>query len=191
MEGDPDADVVVRSQAGDREAFRELVDRYHGKVFRLIFGIVGDWQLAEDVSQDVFVSVFSRLDSFGFRSKFSTWIYRVGVNAALKARGRAARYRGRHPALDDSDGVGPLQEDERPAEIAGSEMVAKLLRPLPEHLRAVVLLKDRDGLTYKEIAQILDCSAGAVEQRLHRAYVRLREIWRSRRQELGFDEDTE
>ncbi len=69
----------------------------------------------------------------------------------------------------------------------GGEVLAKLLRPLPEHLRTVVLLREREGLSYKEIARVLECTAGAVEQRLHRAFVRLREVWKDRMSELGLE----
>ena len=181
---DGDRELVTRILGGDREAFTRLVEKYHPRISRLVFGIVGDWQQSEDVCQEIFVSVYLKLSTFGFRSRFSTWMYRVSVNAALKARGRAANRREFN--LDEA-GTGPGRDDPSPGELEGAELLSKLLRPLPRHLRVVVLLKEKEGLTYKEIAAVIGCTSGAVEQRLHRAFTKLREIWKDRFGDLGLE----
>ncbi len=181
---DPDSELVARILDGDKAAFETLVELYHPRIFRLTRGIIGDYQRSEDVCQDIFVNVFLKLSSFGFRSKFSTWMYRVAVNAALKARGKAARL---ETASLEEAGGGPAREDGAARELEGHDLVGKLLRPLPAHLRATVLLKEKEGLTYREIAKVLGCSPGAVEQRLHRAFTLLREIWKDRKKDLGLE----
>lgn len=131
------------------------------------------------------MSVHVKLRDFRGRSQLSTWLFRIAVNAALKARSKERS--GRQLALE-TVGPGPVHRDGSAARLEGEELFSKLLRPLPEHLRAAVLLKEREGLSYREIAEVLGCSAGAVEQRLHRAFTRLREIWKDRLGELGLEE---
>lgn len=170
-----DQDLVDRILAGDREAFRVLVEKHHERVFRLVRGIVGDWHRTEDVCQEVFVLVYRKLSSFRRDSKLSTWIYRVAVNAAIRARRRWA------PRLPDPGTVHLREGNEDPnPSFEGEEVVKKLLAPLPAKLRAIVLLREEVGLGYDEIARVLGCSRGAVEQRLHRAMEALREIWKGR-----------
>lgn len=188
--------LVRRVVDGDEDAFRLLVEFHHPRIFRLVHGILGDWQSAEDVCQEVFVTVYRHLARFDFRSSLWTWLYRIAVRAALKTRRREARYRAGRASEAILDGEaalgGPAASGSSSAlfaqQLEDREVVAKLLRPLPEHLRAVVWLRERDGLSYAEIADVLECSVGAVEQRLHRAYVQLRSIWKDRRKDLGLED---
>jgi RNA polymerase sigma-70 factor (ECF subfamily) len=170
-----DEELAGRILRGDEEAFALLVERYHPRIFRLVHGILGDWHASEDVCQEIFTIVFRKLDGFRHRSLLGTWIYRVSVNAALKARKR-----GRNPVSDSTDVLDTLAspEDSRPRNMEGGEVFRKLLQPLPENLRVAVTLREQLGLTYEEIAKVLGCSRGAVEQRLHRAMVALRQIWK-------------
>ena len=182
---DVDDELVSRILAGEAAAFERLVEKYHPRLFQLVRGIVGDWQRSEDVCQEVFVNVYLKLPDFHRRSRLSTWLYRIAVNAALKARARART--GRELALE-TVGQGPAHWDDVTSDLESRDLLGKLLRPLPRHLRAAVLLREREGLTYKEIARVLGCSAGAVEQRLHRAFTTLREVWQGRLGELGLEE---
>lgn len=171
--GDEDDGVLAeRVLCGDDAAFTRLVERYHGKLFRLVRGIVGDWHRSEDVCQEVFTIVFRKLGGFRGRSRLSTWVYRIAVNAALKARRK--RYL---PEVSSLSAV-PPSADPRFRRIESDEVLQKLLAPLPENLRVAVVLRDQMGLNYEEMASVLGCSRGAVEQRLHRAMVALREIWK-------------
>ncbi len=177
IERKPEDDQILvdRILGGDEEAFTLLVERYSDRTFRLVRGIVGDWHRSEDVLQEVFVLVYRKLNTFDRRSAFTTWLYRVAVNAALKARGRHRNQR--LQVLDEGF------DQEQKASVASqrlelSELAEKLLRCLPAHLRAVILLREWEGLSYDEIGQVLSCSRGAVEQRLHRAMVELRRIWK-------------
>ena len=170
-----DQELLERILDGDGAAFSALVEKYHPKIFRLVRGIIGDWHISEDVCQEVLTIIYRKLSSFRHRSQFSTWVYRVSVNAALKARKRKARFEAEN--LDGTHGL-TSPGDRRGPELEGNEVVEKLLLPLPENLRVAVVLREQGGLSYAEIADILGCSRGAVEQRLHRAMVLLRSIWK-------------
>ena len=170
-----DLALVQRIHAGDEDAFAVLVERYGERLFRLVYGILGDWHRSEDVVQDVFLLVHRKLSGFDGRSSLLTWLYRVAVNAALKARKRA--HRQEHLPLVDGFDV-PLQGPGVDRNVELREIGQKLLRCLPTKLRVVVLLREWEGLRYEEIARVLRCSQGAVEQRLHRALVELRRVWR-------------
>ena len=143
-------------------------------MFRLVHGILADWHHSEDVCQDVFTTVHRKLPGFQNRSQFSTWLYRVTVNAAIKAR----RKRRRCELLSLDLITEPPGKQYGPPEFEGREVFTKLLRPIPEKLRVTVVLRELGELSYDEIAQVLNCSRGAVEQRLHRAMTQLRRIWR-------------
>lgn len=168
-------DLVRRVQRGDTEAFRQLLDQHHARTFHLVQGILGDWHLSEDVTQEVFATVFRKASSFREASLFSTWLFRIAVNAALRARRRWRRHR--TEALDDAGEV-PSTAPHFTRPIENEEVFRKLLQPLPEKLRVPIVLREAGGLSYEEIAEVLGCTRGAVEQRIHRAMVRLRELWK-------------
>ena len=168
-----DARLIAAVIDGDEQSFHELIERHHARVFRLVHGIIVDWHHAEDVCQDVFTTVYRKLPGFERRAQFSTWLYRVAVNAALKARRKWKRHEPK-PLEVAADLAG--RADGAPA-FEGDEVFVKLLRPLPEKLRVAVVLREQGRLSYDEIASVLKCSRGAVEQRLHRAMTHLREIW--------------
>ena len=173
---DDDGALISRILDGDDEAFQRLVEKHHAKVFRLVQGILIDWHHSEDVCQDVFTIVYRKLPGFQSRAQFSTWLYRVAVNAALKARRRWHKYEPKSLDLvrDFAD------REPNGVDFEGSEVFEKLLRPLPEKLRIAVVLREQGDLSYDEIARVLKCTRGAVEQRLHRAMTQLRQIWKER-----------
>lgn len=170
-----DLDLVERLARGDEQAFAELVARYHDKVFHLARGIVGDWHRSEDVCQEVFTIVYRKIGGFRRSSLFSTWLYRVTVRAALKTR---RRWKRREEVSLEFGGSLPAPAPAASLSFESEEVVVRLLKPLPEKLRVPVLLREAGGLSYDEIAQVLECSRGAVEQRLHRAMKLLREVWK-------------
>lgn len=173
---DDDSSLIARILDDDHAAFQRLVEKHHAKVFRLVQGILIDWHHSEDVCQDVFTIVYRKLPGFQSRAQFSTWLYRVAVNAALKARRRWHKHEPK--SLDLVRDFAGEEEDR--ADFEGSEVFEKLLRPLPEKLRVAVVLREQGDLSYDEIAQVLNCTRGAVEQRLHRAMTQLRQIWKER-----------
>ena len=180
---DEDREVVRRVQAGETEAFEVLVEKYKRKTFRLAYGVLRDQEEALDVAQEAFVKAFRSLPKFKGDSAFYTWLFRITMNLALdRRRQRAARAR----ALGAEDV--PPEEWERTAvatdaspddEAASSERrarIARALQSLPEHHRSIIILSDIEGLSYREIAEVLAIPMGTVMSRLHNARKRLREV---------------
>ena len=178
--GSEDLELIGRIGRGDDAAFAHLIRKYQARTFALVRGILGDWHLSEDVCQEVFTTVYRKVGAFRRDARFSTWLYRVTVNAALKARGRRRRHQDQ--PLEEIAQLFPATEDHPPA-FEGEETVRRLLLPLPEPLRVAVLLRETAGLSYQEMASVLGCTRGAVEQRLHRAMVQLREVWHDQHDE--------
>ena len=169
-----DKDLVRRIRSGDEEALRLLVERYQDRVFSLVFGIVRDAHEVEDVAQEVFLKVYTRIEAFDERSQFYTWLYRVAVNAAKDH----VKKRVRRPAvpLDEADALpGSVENPEAGATRAETiRLVRAAIAELPLRYREVLTLREIEGLSYDEIAAVLDLSIGTVESRLHRARARLK-----------------
>jgi RNA polymerase sigma-70 factor, ECF subfamily len=173
-----DGELVERARRGDREAFRGLVERYQRKVAALALGMLRNREDALDIVQDTFTKAFQSLDKFKGDSSFYTWIYRIGVNLCIDHQRRESRYVQVGGDLDEpGEEVAPpspedLERDEpfetaRSTEI-GTHLVEAINELTPEH-RAVILLREVDGLSYEEISQVLDCPKGTVMSRLHYA----------------------
>lgn len=177
---DPDSELVARWQAGDGQAFELLVRRHEQRVFRLLLRMMGSREEAEDVAQETFL----RLHRYGhrFRSEalFSTFVYRVAINAALNRRRSLGRARDRHSKLEVRQAAGDdLPQTPRDPEDAaiGAETSARVRRAidrLAPALRFPVVLYDIEGLPYGEIARVLGIREGTVKSRIHRARQALR-----------------
>jgi RNA polymerase sigma-70 factor (ECF subfamily) len=167
--------LVRRARAGDREAFGRLAERFQAPVYRVVRGIVGDAAEAEDVAQEVFLKAYGALGRFRGESGFFTWLYRIAVNEAL----RAARRRRPAATLDEGlpvEAPRPEPPDEDGPSVA---LLERLLRKLPEEFRAIVVLRDLEGLSYRDLAEALEIPLGTVESRLFRARRELRELWKA------------
>ena len=191
MDGDTELRLVQRLQAGDATALEGVMERYSARLYRLAFGITRSPRDAEEVLQDVFLTAFRKIGAFEQRAKLGTWLYRITTNVALnKRRGLAATV---EVALDDllptylADGhrAGDrsfLLTDwsETPEEefLTGEGRAAldRALAVLPDGYRAVLVLRDVDGLSNEEAADALGESVSSVKSRLHRARMALREI---------------
>ncbi|MHC4223227.1 MAG: RNA polymerase sigma factor [Planctomycetota bacterium] len=169
-----DRELVRRLRAQDPEALRLVVERYQKRVFALIYGIVRDKHEVEDVAQEVFLKVYTRIGAFDERSKFYTWLYRVAANAAKDH----VKKRSRRPAvaLDEEVGI-PDLEPGPGARAATTEVrlrVREAIAALPPRYREVLALRELEGFSYNDIASVLKISIGTVESRLHRARARLK-----------------
>lgn len=185
---DPDGDWISRAQRGDKAAFGVLVDRHYERVYALAFGVLHEREAARDTTQEVFLKVFREIGKFEGRAKFKTWLHRVAVNAALDL----ARKRRPEESLDrteeDDDrlrltirekGLGPRELASRREQL---EMVEEALPKLSPDHRAVLHLREWEGLSYEEIAETLGIEMGTVMSRLFYARKRLEEILKAKSQ---------
>lgn len=178
-----DAAVVERARAGDHDAFRVLVERYQGRVYRLALRILRDEEQAQDAAQEAFLKVYRSLDRFEGRSSFYTWLYRLTMNVCLdlKRRDRSDRRvewnEELPPEPDDSSPMAPDPIPEPSAELERSQLrdaMQSAIDTLPDDARRTFLLREVDGLSYAEIARALGIPKGTVMSRLHYARRRLR-----------------
>lgn len=170
-----DAELVSRSQQGDTAAFEELVSRYRGKVYGLVYGMARNDQDAQDLCQETFIRAWQSLARFRGQSSFYTWLYRIATNLTIdmvrrKKRAPFVEFDGRSQSDSDEPRMPEAVTTNRPSDDAQRTDIrvaidAAMEKLTPEH-RAVVLLKDFEGLEYKEIAKIVGCSPGTVMSRL-------------------------
>ena len=178
-----DAALIERCRAGDIAAFEPLVEKYRQRVWRLAYNVLRDREEAWDVSQEAFVRAWQALPNFRGQSAFYTWLFRIAMNVASdRARARAARGRAfgteRIPEEDwDRVLVDQPVEATPDAAAAGAQKRARIeraLATLSDDHRRIVVLSDIEGLTYKEIADVLEIPMGTVMSRLHNARKRLK-----------------
>lgn len=182
--------LVAASRRGDRDAFRELVERYFRRILAVATGMLRNREDAQDVAQEAFIKAYGNLGAFKGDSSFYTWLYRIAVNLCIDWQRRAARaglnlepagsllddaQRTERP--DDRPGVDPF-ERLRDREL-GESVLAALGELTPEH-RAVILLREVEGLSYEEISHVMRCAKGTVMSRLYYARKRLQERLRGR-----------
>ncbi|MCZ6831775.1 MAG: RNA polymerase sigma factor RpoE [Gammaproteobacteria bacterium] len=175
--GETDQQLVERVQAGDKRAFDLLVLKYQHKIFGLISRYVQDSYEVQDVAQEAFIKAYRALPNFRGDSAFYTWLYRIAINTAknhLVFRGR--RPPDRDVEVEDAeyfDSGAALRDIENPENsLMGEELktvVDNAIRELPDDLRSAVTLREFDGLSYEDIAEIMDCPVGTVRSRIFRA----------------------
>ncbi len=177
-----DEELIALFLKGDKQAFEEIVDRYSPKVFSLATRLTRNQEDAEEVLQDVFVTVYRKIRGFEGNSTFSSWLYRVAVNASFMKLRR--KKHNKNVAMDDV--LPQLQnspalrssEHEEADNLAFRNQVLNALedaiRRLPDEYRPVFVLREVDGLTSKEVGKILELSIPAVKSRLHRSRMMVR-----------------
>jgi RNA polymerase sigma-70 factor (ECF subfamily) len=180
-DADPDLPLVERWRSGDAGAFEALVRLHQRRVFRLLLRMLGSREEAEDVSQETFLNLHRHGQRFRSEARFSTFVYRVAVNAALNRRRSLGRSRARHEGLaalqaaGDELPAGPRGPEDSAAGREVQDRVQAALRKLPESLRAALVLYDIEGLPYGEISHVLGVAEGTVKSRIHRARRALRD----------------
>ena len=173
-----DQQLVERAQRGDKHAFELLVAKYQRRLGRLISRFVRNAAEAEDVTQDAFIKAYRALPSFRGDSAFYTWLYRIGINTAknhLVAQGRRAPTSTPLDAdeAEDFEDAALLHEVATPENELMSKQVVEVvnssLQELPDDLRTALTLREIEGLSYEEIAAVMDCPIGTVRSRIFRA----------------------
>jgi len=164
-----DARVIRACQEGDREAFRQLFEAYKDRVFSIACYSLGNQAAADDVTQQIFVKLFTRIGQFRGDSEFTTWLYRLVINSCLDERRKQKRFLPveEFPMSKAIYKKSPETGYER-REIAGS--VREAIGGLKPKMRLPIILKYIEGLSYEEIAGVLGCSKGTVASRLNRAH---------------------
>jgi RNA polymerase sigma-70 factor (ECF subfamily) len=173
-----DQQLVERAQSGDKKAFELLVIKYQRKVERLLSRLIRDASEIEDVAQESFIKAYRALHGFRGDSAFYTWLYRIAINTAknyLVSQGKRAPTTTEYDAdeaegFDDAAGLRDIATPD--AELASkqiAQIVNSTIDKLPEELRTAITLREIDGLSYEEIAAIMDCPIGTVRSRIFRA----------------------
>jgi RNA polymerase sigma-70 factor, ECF subfamily len=180
-----DAVLVRQCQKGDLTAFEPLVVKYQDRIYNLCWRLCGDRLAAEDLTQEAFLKAFESLGQFRGKSGFFTWLYRIATNLALSYRRTERRQMNVGTACEWTDipnGVARLRggsDPDQPDEVCERTEVRKLvwqaIQELDDEHRAVVTLRDMEGLDYAEMAEVLGVPAGTVKSRLHRARMVIRE----------------
>lgn len=165
-------DLIAQAQQGDRQAFGDLVLLHRSGVVNVVYRMCGDAVLAEDAAQEAFIRAWAKLPDYQPRAPFRSWLYRIATNAALDALRRE------RPTVDVSDvplaapGIGPealVSRQER------AQQVQEAVLALPTASRTVLILREYEGLSYKEIADVLEIPLGTVMSRLNYARSALRD----------------
>jgi RNA polymerase sigma-70 factor (ECF subfamily) len=185
-EATDDGDLIRSFLEGKKEAFDDLVMRHQDRIFNLCYRFLGDYHEANDVAQEIFIRVYRSIGTFRFQSRFSTWLYRVAVNAC-RNRIKSMDYRfkkmmrsfhGKDNPVKDNLMLEIPDETASPSLILESKesavLIQKAMNALPGDKKTVVILRDVQGLSYEEIASITGFAMGTVKSKLARARAELK-----------------
>jgi RNA polymerase sigma-70 factor (ECF subfamily) len=175
-----DRELILRAQKGDEEAFAGLVERYKRRAYWVAYNLVNDEDEAKDVSQEAFIRVFRSIGRFDLRYKFYTWLYQIVTNLAIDALRK--RQGAKKVSIDDVGDVraNELTAHDRVERAELKERVAQVLETLPPMYRTVITLREIEGLSSKEIAEIVGSKHATVRWRLHQARLLFKDAWEAR-----------
>lgn len=180
LEKESDELLMLSFKAGDESAFDEIVKRYKTRLFNYIYKYISDIERSEEITQEVFIRVYRSRERYKIKAKFSTFIYRIALNLAFnEVRNRNRRKTDLQDEFDDKLFTHKQGENSTPEKIYEKKeleiILNKEISNLSSKYKDVILLCDIEGLSYKEVAQILDISIGTVQSRLSRGRVRLKQ----------------
>lgn len=181
-----DDELIRRFKKGDKESFRELVEKYQSRIYSIVVAMIGDKNDAEDICQDIFIKVYRFLHQFKGKSKFYTWLYRLTINTCINAQNDRKRKPETislsRPIKEEGDTVlTRISEDNVKSSmdvLKNKELGLKIksaIDSLSDGFKEVFILREIEDLSYKELAKILHCSEGTVKSRLFRAREKLKE----------------
>jgi RNA polymerase sigma-70 factor, ECF subfamily len=173
-----DEALITAFQSGDRDVYRFLVERYQERIRNLLFSIFHDRDFIDDLAQEVFIKAYQALPNFRFEASFYTWLYRIAVNKSRdELRKKKLRRFFSFQTLDEGiEKEMHVRLSVQPENRDTQELLALGLQSLPEKFRTAVVLKDIDGLSYEEIAEVMQCELGTVKSRISRARSMLRKV---------------
>lgn len=180
-----DTQMVLAVREGDTTAYRGLVEKYQTRVYQMVYGMVRNREDARDITQDAFVKAYDNLHRFRLESSFYTWIYRIAMNLAIdflrKRQRRGTSEFDEDIAQRDGDGgISDVHNQEGPARsLERKRLYARIMdamEELPEDQRQVILLRELEGLSYKEIAEVMEIPEGTVMSRLYYARKKLQKL---------------
>jgi RNA polymerase sigma-70 factor (ECF subfamily) len=183
--GRDESQLVNELQAGSEAAFDWLVTHYHAPVYNLILGMLGDVSDAADGTQEVFLKAFRGIRSFRQGSSLKTWLYRIAIREALNHKRWFKRHLQKNVSIDATpeEGQSALEVQDLGAtpfeQLAAREIQAAVqdaLQRIPDVFRGAVILRDLEGLSYEEVAEVLDCSVGTVKSRILRGRRALKDL---------------
>ncbi|MBR5153039.1 MAG: sigma-70 family RNA polymerase sigma factor [Clostridia bacterium] len=182
---DHEHELVLRAKEGDVSAFETLIEEYQKRIFAIAYRMILNPDDAADLTQEVIVKIFKNLDKFQGNSKFSTWVYRIATNTCLdelkKTKNKNTYSLDKEIETEEGSLIGELPDKgPTPEQAAEKKAVQNAVRIAigrlnPEH-KKVIVLRDLQGLSYEEIAEIVDCSVGTVKSRISRARENLKKI---------------
>ena len=180
MNTSSDETLIDQCLSGRREAFGLLVERYQHRLYHGLLHVLGSAEDAQDVAQEAFVNAFEKLASFRGQSAFYSWLFRIALNAAVSAKRKTRRMSASVEARREASGLEPA--DDNPSnepsfamDVADRQrLVRKALSELCDEFRTALVLKEMDGMSYEEIAAVVDVPLGTVRSRIHRARIELR-----------------
>ncbi|MDN5842585.1 MAG: RNA polymerase sigma factor RpoE [Alcaligenaceae bacterium] len=177
-EGEVDKDLVARVQRGDRRAFDLLVLKYQRKIMRLLSRMIHEPSDIEDVAQETFIKAYRALPQFRGDSAFYTWLYRIAINTARNWQAASHRRPNTVSVVEGEDGetfdrIDGLTDQSTPESLLAGRQIAQTvndaIEALPEDLRAAIVLREIEGMSYEDIAATMNCPIGTVRSRIFRA----------------------
>jgi len=182
--------LIKKCQEGREDAFRELMEKYQRRVYWIAYNMLSNYDTAREIAQEAFIRVFRNIARFDVKKNFYTWLYQITVNLCIDRMRKLS-----HGKTVDIDGLGGLADPgpRDPAETGErTETRARVhvaLDRLPPKYKAVLTLRDIQGFSCEEIAEIVGCTNATVRWRLHRARKLFRAIWEGKGVEIGDDSD--
>ena len=181
-----DEQLVQQLQHGQREAFTTLVSKWQDRIYTFCLRQLGERELAEEATQDIFVKVFTSIQSFRMESKFSTWLYRISTNHCINLRSKHhRRHRKQHHSFDEMDNQ--LHTIDNPIDrletLDFEQQLQEALGQIPEEHRALLILRDIQDCSYEEIADITNLNLGTIKSRIHRGRKQLKAVLEGDRNE--------
>jgi RNA polymerase sigma-70 factor (ECF subfamily) len=180
-----DLELLRAVKGGDATAFRGLVEKYQGRVYAMTYGMVRNREDARDITQDAFVKAYNNLESFRLESSFYTWLYRIAMNLAIdfirkRTRQGTTSYEESIATRDEDGVISEVHHEDDPRKLLERkrlyEKIMEAMEKLPADQREAILLRELEGLSYKEIADIMDIPEGTVMSRLYYARKKLQKV---------------